>query len=196
MSHESTQALTQEERLKAIVYQFISLYERWSEDRQLAAKQGADTAALIKTFTEQVEQFKTLEPEVRRHIVSSIQRSTVDAANVISEKIRQEANHAIENTVQQLADAVERAERVLHAQQKNIRTNQWKIITCTVLTTLAASLLLVWLLMPKPVLPLTPKQMTYLSNGQAMEVIWPTLSKKERAHFLKLVQAKLKTIEE
>jgi hypothetical protein len=35
------------------------LYERWSEDRQAAAAQGADMAELVRLFTLQVESFNT-----------------------------------------------------------------------------------------------------------------------------------------
>jgi len=51
---EETVNLTAEERLKALMYQFIKLYERWSEDRQVLNKHLADQADMLKDFTAQL----------------------------------------------------------------------------------------------------------------------------------------------
>lgn len=184
--NETLQELTMEDRLKAIAYQFIALYERWSEDRQLAAKQGADTAELVKLFTEQVKNFKTLEPNVREQIRVSIQNAISSSAKTIGEEIGKEANRATENTVRQLANATEKTEQTLRHYQSEVITTQWKVIGISVFTTIVTCLLLVWLLIPKPTLPLTDAQVKDLYSGQAMDAVWPQLSKQEQQHWLAL----------
>lgn len=184
--NETLQELTMEDRLKAIAYQFIALYERWSEDRQLAAKQGADTAELVKLFTEQVKNFKTLEPNVREQIRVSIQNAISSSAKTIGEEIGKEANRATENTVRQLANATEKTEQTLRHYQSEVITTQWKVIGISVFTTIVTCLLLVWLLIPKPTLPLTDAQVKDLYSGQAMDAVWPQLSKQEQQHWLEL----------
>ena len=70
MDDKTTVEISVEDRLKAIVYQFILLHDRWSEERQVAAKQGADMADLLKLFDYQIKNFKTLESKVRQEIYS------------------------------------------------------------------------------------------------------------------------------
>lgn len=48
---EQEKLLTPEEHLEAILFQFVNLYERWSEDRQKSAKQGSDIEKLVKQFS-------------------------------------------------------------------------------------------------------------------------------------------------
>jgi hypothetical protein len=176
--------LTHEERLKAVAYQFIALYERWSEDRQVAQKQGADTAELVKLFTAEVKAFKEVEPAVRQAIASSIQVAANSAAKLINEKIELAALQAVEKTTQRLSYSVERAERELTRYQQELTFNHWVAIAVSFFATMFTSLLIVWLLMPNPTLPLTPKQITYLNSGKAIELVWPKLSKTERQHLL------------
>lgn len=183
---ETKQELTMEDRLKAIAYQFITLYERWSEDRQSAAKQGADTAELVKLFTEQVNSFKELEPKVRQHLAVSIQDATSNAAEKIGEVIGKEAIRTTDLIAQQLSQVVNRTENTLTQYEGEIIATQWKVIGITVVTTIATCLLLVWLLIPKPTLPLTSEQVKYLNSGIMLESVWPKLSKSEQQHLVAL----------
>lgn len=183
MSDDVMQEMTQEERLKAILYQFITLYERWAEDRQAAAKQGADTTQLVNIFIEQVKRFKELEPQVRQQILTSIQNTTTSAVKTISEEIGKEATRAVESTARQLTNSVEQTQRTLGAYQQEVVTTQWKVILTTAVTTIATCLLLVWLLMPKPTLPLTDDQIKDMYGGKLMTLVWPKLSEKERKHW-------------
>lgn len=187
MSDEKfTVAMTQEDQLKAILYQFITLYERWAEDRQAAAKQGTDTAQLVNIFIEQVKRFQELEPQVRQQIISSIQNANTNAVKTISEEIGKEATQAVENTARQLSHRVEQVQKTLGAYQNEVAKTQWQIILTTMLTSIVTCLLLVWLLIPKPTLPLTEEQLNYLGNGKMLELVWPKLSKQEQQHWLKL----------
>jgi hypothetical protein len=175
-----------EERLKAIAYQFIALYERWSEDRQVAAKQGADTAELVHLFTEQVKGFKTLEPKVRQQIVTSIQNAAAGVAKTVAEATAKEATRATEAIAEQLAIVTQQAKNTLNHYQADVVANQWKIMGVTAVTTIITCLLLVWLLIPKPTLPLSNEQIKYLNSGIMMELVWPKLTKKEQQHWLEL----------
>lgn len=186
MNDMSPTEMTAEDRLKAVLYQFVSLYERWSEDRQIAAKQGADIKDIISVFIEQLNHLKNLTPQVRQQLLGSVQTSAREAIKTISETIGKEATGAVEATARQLANTVEKVQQTLTAYQYEVVNTQWKIILSTMVTTLAASLLIFWLFMPKPVLPLTDKQIKDLRSGQLMSLVWPKLSQQERQHWLKL----------
>jgi hypothetical protein len=185
---ETHPGLIIEDRLKAIVYQFVALYERWSEDRQIAAKQGAEIAELVTVFTNQVKEFKALEPKVRQHLTSSIENAIFDAAQKIGTVISKEATRTTEQIARRLLDVTHRTEETLTRYQKETIMTGWKVIGAAIISTIAASLLIVWLLIPKPtyMLPLTDEQMRVLTSGRLLYMVWPKLSKQEQDHLLKL----------
>lgn len=180
------QTLNSEERLEAVLYQFISLYERWSEDRQVAAKQGANAAKLVQYFTEQVKNFEQLESGVKRSIIESIREVSKSVGKQISDAALQVAAEQIDRTVKELQFSAKNAQSVLESYKREVISTQWKVICATVGATIATCSLLVWLVIPKPVIPLTDKQIEVLRSGQLMNLVWPKLSKKEQEHWLKL----------
>jgi hypothetical protein len=180
------QEFAMEKRLKAIAFQFVKLYERWSEDRQAAAAQGADMTELVRLFTEQVESFRELEPEVRKHLAASIHNATLSAAEKIGSVIGKEATYATEQIARELLDVTRRTEQTLTRYETEIIMTQWKVIGIGAFTTIVTCLLLVWLLIPRPTLPLTSSQIMNLRSGQLTNKVWPKLSKKEQQHWLDL----------
>lgn len=178
--------LNLDDRLKAIAYQFVKLYERWSEDRQVAAKQGAELSELVTTFTQQVDHFMRLEGQVRQQLVNTIQTTSQGAVKTLSEVMSREARQALDKTTSSLEAKVHQASQVLSAYESEVVTTQWKVIAATVITTVATCLLAVWLLIPAPTLALTQTQVKELYGGQIMNQVWPKLTKKERRHWLAL----------
>lgn len=172
--------------IKIITYQFIKLYQRWSEELQMVSKQGADIKSLIKLLGEQVEQLKKVQPDISRHIAINIQRAAEDSAQTISDVINKEAARSIENTTSQLSGAVEFARHTLSAYQRTTIATQWKVITVAAITTITTCVLVFRMLLPTPTLPLTSEQVQYLESGMMMEKVWPKLTKKEQGHLIKL----------
>jgi hypothetical protein len=190
MSKEGlVQEMSLDDRLRATLFQFIKLYERWSEDRQEAAKQAADMDELVALFTAQVESFKELVPQTCKYLGKSIRDAASNVVNLMGEEISKGALSATELVVKDLARTTEKAENTLACYQKEVVTTQWKVIGISVLTTIATSLLLVWLLIPKPtqILPFTNTQIKELYDGKLLALVWPKLSKKEQDHWLELV---------
>ncbi len=56
----------------------------------------------------------------------------------------------------------------------------------TIGTAIITSLFIVWLLIPKPTLPLTDEQIVDYQNGQLFSKVWTKLSKKEQKHLKEL----------
>jgi hypothetical protein len=190
MDAEITEAsqLTTEGRLEAILFQFITLYERWSEDRQAAAKQGAETAKLIEKFTEQVNHFQNFESSVRQQLIVRITDSIGSVGKVVGEEASCAARKEIRNTVERLRDVTTESESVLKAYKQEVITTQWKVILISVLTTITTCLVLVWSIIPAPKLPLNDQQLSYLEGGRVMAKIWPKFTKKEQERFSALAR--------
>lgn len=178
--------LTQEERLTAIAYQFINLYERWSEDRQIAAKQGADNAELVKLLTEQVKNFEAIESKVREFLVASINHSAVKAAKTVGDEVKKAATQSIDEINQRLLATAQRAEKAIADTQQEVKSTYWTGLIFWLLLPIITSLLIVWLFMPRPTLPLTTTQLNTLYGGQLMDRVWPKLSSNEKKHWLAL----------
>lgn len=142
MADEFVEAeLTHEDRLKALVYQFIGLYDRLSEDRLVAAKQGADIAQLVNVFTEQLKQFKTLESNVRQQMKTSIESAVSEAGKKLGEDIGKEATRAVENSAGNLKNNVDQANDTLNHYKKEILIYKWETIIISASLTLLACFL-------------------------------------------------------
>jgi hypothetical protein len=60
----------------------------------------------------------------------------------------------------------------------------------TLLSSVAVSLLIVWYLMPKPILSVTYEQIVTYQAGQAMQATWPKLSKRQQKWLLAVADGK------
>lgn len=190
MNEQSGTEMSQEDRLKAVLYQFITLYERWAEDRQLAAKQGADTAELIKLFSGQVKDFKTLESKVRQELANTIQQSATTAAKEMTEKISKIATDKVDVSAKRLQQAVETTTQQFNTHQQQIDHWFYGWIAGVFGAAVIVALLITHWMMPEPYLPLTGQQLQTYEHGRLFEAFWPKLSKKEKDHLINIANNK------
>lgn len=187
MSHpENMPDMDLEDRLKAIAYQFIALYERWSEDRQIAAKQGADTAELVQLFTEQVKGFKELEPKVREQLRASIQQAFHQSLQGVNEKIEQAANSRLDNVTSRLNQAAHEATQKLRQHEHESLKTTWIFIVVLFVTCITVSFMVGRWAVPQPYLPLSSRDLQIYINGTKFDSFWPKLSKQEQNRLLKM----------
>lgn len=180
------QKLTSQEHLEAILFQFVKLYERFSEDRQVGVKQSSDTAKLVSSFMDQVNRFETLTPAVCDALSTSIKKIIGNAAHEVSQEINSAAFRATENIAQKLKSAASDTEQTLLRANSEAKHHFLKTILISAGSAIASSLLIVWLLLPAQTLPLTKNQLSELRTGQVFDHVWPKLTKKQQANFLKL----------
>jgi hypothetical protein len=183
---EQDESLTPDEHLEAVLFQFVTLYERWSEDRQVSAKQSADTSKFIKEFAQHVGQFAKLEEKVRNDIKTSIRTEAENTAVYFSKTIGEAARKEVEPTISKLSNAVGESENVLNRYRSSLRFANWEMVTVSIVSSLLLNLIIIWWLMPHPTLPLTSQQTRYLITGESFTEIWPKLTKAEKERFKKL----------
>lgn len=184
------EALTQEEQLEAILFQFVNLYERWSEDRQKNAKQGADIEKFIKQFSSEVERFSTIENAVIGKLKKDLDQTTVSISEMVHGAVSHAVDRSLDNSARKIKDSALYAQNIFSECQSSLNWSHWKLIAITALSSIVASLLIVWLLMPKPTLPLTNKQIDTYQNGQVLESFWDKLSARQKTWLLNLAQGK------
>jgi hypothetical protein len=191
-TEQEENALTPEEHMESILFQFVNLYERWSEDRQVAAKQGADVARLVKEFSGEVERFSEIEDAVIVKLGNGLTRTTDGISKMVHGAVAQAVDKAFDESARKIQESTYRAERLFAEYQSSLNLSHWKTIAITAVTSIAACLLIVWLLMPKPTLPLTDKQIETYQSGEVFENVWPKLSIKQKQWILDIAKGKVK----
>jgi exonuclease VII large subunit len=186
--HNKTQALQQVQRLESVLFQFVQLYERWSEDRQVVAKLANSIKELGDVLIQQMQRFGELEPQVRRKIEESISIASNQVGRIVSEEANKSALNQVKHTVDQLEATVERARKAILTYEREVVSMHWKVIIGAVITTVLTCVFLVWLVIPKPAVPMTNDQVRVLTNGKLFDVIWPKLTEKEQERWHQILK--------
>ena len=169
-----------------LLYELTTMNETFVTERALSSKQLLETTKLVKQVNEQINQLKTLAPEVHQYLNRSINASASSVTAIISKQSAQAATKGAEDIVRKLEIATTNAQNALQQYRQGLVKSQWKVIGVAAATTITTSLLITWLLMPRATLPLTDLQIHYLNSGVALGKIWPQLSHKEKEHWNEL----------
>lgn len=180
-------SFTNADHLEAILFRFVSLYERWSEERQVAEKHSADLSKFVKGFSQQVNQFSMLEEKVRSDIHASVRQEAEHTAIYFSKTIGETAKKEVEPAIQKLNTAVDNSEHVLNKYQSSLRFMNWEMVVVSVFSSLLLSVCLFVFLLPKPTVPLTDLQLQELQIGHELMNIWPKLTKAEKDKLKRLI---------
>lgn len=175
-----------EEHLKAIVYQLYQLQEGLSKERKALAQEGVELWELTQAFQKRMTALQNLTSDARSHIRKSILESSQELAQAVSEPIQQEASLATQKIAQMMDHCVEQAQKTFSTYQKELRVTHWKVIGIGLSMAVVTGVLIVQLLMPPPMSPLTGAQLKTYYAGVRFEAIWPKLSKKEQERLLQL----------
>jgi len=190
---ETKKSLSIEDHQKALLFQFVTLYERWSEDRQVAAKQGYDLERQLKQFSEEVRRFSSLEEAV----IVKLRKSLNETTHTLSEKVNAATAEALNTTLGSSLNRMEHASRtvatLLAEHQQIRRLRQVKTLATNSLCSLLVSGLMLWFFMPQPTLPLTQEDMNTYLIGKRFARIWPTLSKEKQQWLLSAAKEKKDT---
>ncbi len=178
--------LNNEDRLKGIAYQFLKLYERWAEDRQVLNKNMAAFEELLQIFISDLKGFRELEGQVRDQIHTSIENGAKHVSHEIGKLVGDSITFEVDLASVELKRGVNEANQILKRYQEREQKSLLVTMGITIGTAIITSLLIVWLLIPKPTLPLTDNQIADYQNGQLFSKIWPKLSKKEQNHLKEL----------
>lgn len=182
--------LSIEEHQQALLFQFIALYERWSEDRQVAAKQGYDLAKQLEQFTEEVQWFSSIEEAVLVKLKKSLNETVVALSEKVNHATADALNKTLGSCVQRMDEAARKTETILAANQEIGWLRYIKTLAVNVLCSLVVSSFVVWFFMPKPTLPLTKQDMDVYRMGEKFSLLWSTLSKEKRQLILSAAKDK------
>lgn len=181
---EIKHTLSVEEHQKAVLFQFMTLYERWSEDRQVSAKQGYDLAKRLEQFSKEVERFSSIEEAVIVKLRKSLNEATIALSEQVNTATAEALNTTLGSSIARVEKTSRTVETILAANQQIRWLSQLKTLLLNVLCSLLVSGLVLWFFMPQPTLPLTEEDMNTYVIGKRFARIWPTLSKEKKQWFL------------
>ena len=176
--------LSIEEHQQALLFQFVSLYERWSEDRQVAAKQAYDLTKQLERFSEEVGRFSRIEEAVIGKLRQSLHETVVDLSEKVGGATAEALNSTLGSCVTRMDGAAKAVETILAGHQEIGWLSQVKTLALNVLCSLVVSSLVVWFFMPKPALPLTKQDMDTYRVGEKFSLLWSTLPKEKKQWIL------------
>lgn len=185
---EEQQKLTTEERMDALFYQFVKLYERWAEDRQVAAKQGFDIAKLVEIFTAEVDKFASIEDAVISKLRKSLHETVLNLAEEVKIATTETINTTLELSAKKMHASALVVEKILAENKKARWLSTVKIIAVSTFCSLVISSSLMWHFMPKPTLPLTQRDINIYMLGKRFVNLWPTLSKEKQEWFFSITK--------
>lgn len=187
---EQDEPLMPEEQLEAVLFQFVNLYERWAEDRQKAAKQGAEVEKFVKQFASEVDRFSAIENAVIAKLKKGLSDTTVGISEMVHSAVSHAVDESLENSARKIRESAIYAQNVFSEYKSSLNWSHWKLIAITALSSIVASLLIVWFLMPAPTTPLTNSQIMTYQHGQVFESFWPKLSKHQQKWLVDISQGK------
>lgn len=179
---ESTMTSTPDERLRGVLYQFVQLHNRWSEDRQAFVAQAEKLEAVLNHLSKAAKTMGEFEPQVGQAVEGALRAATNRVVQVVLN-----ATGDLKDRTDRLNQALGQAQSVLERYTVQTMWSDWKHWITIGLTTLAAAIGVgVWvarLLMPAPTYPLTDDQFSALRDGRVYERVWPKLSAEDQAHW-------------
>lgn len=171
--------LTPDQQLQAVLYQYVKLYERWSEDRQVLMAQVAKLETVIQNLSNEVGSFSELELDIPKQIRSSIQQASTQIVQSVKQEARTLVEEKVRSQVDRLDQMLGKTELLLLHYGTQTRREKWKIPGAAILSGLVVALgvgmLIAKLLMPPPIIPLTDGQYQALMEGLVYERVWPKL---------------------
>lgn len=190
IGEKTERALSSEDHQQALLFQFVTLYERWSEDRQVAAKQVYDLTKKLERFSEEVGRFSRIEEAVIGKLKQSLHETVVDLSEKVGRATTGVLNNTLGSSVKRMDGAAKAVETILAGHQEIRWLSQVKTLALNVLCSLMVSGFVVWFFMPKPSLPLTKKDMDTYMVGKKFSLLWSTLSKEKQQWILSTIKDK------
>ena len=185
-SEASTQPnLSTEDRLLGVLYQFVKLHECWTKDWSGNQKALTDEINFLKKSIQNlsgvVSSCSQLEPAIQQQVQNIIR----NAGAQIAQAVRQETNllmtEAVYGQVNRLAQVVRDGESLIRHYQSQTRWQKWKVLGGSLVIALGVGVLVSWLLMPAPTLPLTQGDQIALIHGYIYDYVWPKLPAEDKA---------------
>lgn len=177
--------LSAADRLSGVLFQFIQLHERLSEDRQAFVGQTEKLEVALKHLSAAAKAMREFEPRVSQAMEESLRGATPKVVQVVLN-----AAGDLKDRTDRLDTALSQAESLLKRYEAETIWSNWKnwlIIGLTAIGAGAIIGLLVTRLMMSTV-SLTDAEVEAVQRGETFALVWPLLSPAEQKHYEQLAK--------
>jgi hypothetical protein len=177
--------LSAADRLSGVLFQFIQLYERLSEDRQTFIAQVEKLDAVLKLMSVTAKAMSEFKPQVNQAVEESLRRSTNRVLQVVLDAVED-----LKHCTDRLNPALGQAESLLERYQLETIWSHWKNWLIIGLTTIGAGAI-IGLLVTRLIMPtfsLTDAEAEAVQRGETFALVWPSLSPAEQKHYEQLAK--------
>jgi hypothetical protein len=176
--------LSTEDRLLGVLYQFVKLHECWTKDwsknRKELDDQMQQLEKTIQALFGKMSSFSKLESTIQQQVQGSIHHAGIQIAQAVKEETRSLMNQTVYDSVHRLSQVVREVESLLQYYRSQTRWQTWKVWGGSLVVALGVGVLVSWLLMPTPTIPLTDSQQTALMLGRIYQSVWPKLPPEDK----------------
>jgi len=169
-----------EDQVKDVIRQLLDLYERQLQDRHILIQEKEALGNLTQLLINQTREIGQYEAGIRKRIQDCIKESADNQMKQIADSVVDKTSQIIENSHVKMAQICQSMEAMLTDFRTEKKQSSWKIMAAVIIGSILSSLFSAWLMLPKPILPLTDDQINYLQTGQTLMQMWPKLTKKEK----------------
>jgi hypothetical protein len=179
------------ETLEDLLNHFLVVKELWQEERQKLTQQNTDFGKLVIRLSAQVEKFKETEAELKKQVTQSISQASAAMAEKAAREFKMAVTGDVEYASQRLKDAAEKSVDQLEKLKRDQSERSMMFSIGLFVLPIIASLLIFWLLSPKPALPLSGQQISIYEDGQMLDGFWSKLNKKQQEFLADLGNGKI-----
>jgi ElaB/YqjD/DUF883 family membrane-anchored ribosome-binding protein len=187
---EKGKELSMEKKLEALFFQFMTLHDRWREDRMATLNKDVEITKLVEKFTEQVEGFEEIGTKLRYELVEAFKNVLAEIRDMAVEDVKEEARKMVDAVVKKLDASVGSAKKVLADSQQVVEAQSslrslfmWG---ASIVVGLLMGFAVIKWFMPDPTLPLTDQQLYELKIGRILYLAKPQMTKEELKHIASL----------
>lgn len=178
------ETLTTEGQLQSLIYQFMNLYDRWSEDRQIAAKKGYDLSKILEEFKKEVMLLSEIDNKIIAKLEEKSDQLMLKLFNDLNKTTAEYINNYLENTFEKINQSALKIEKIIDDSNKGKWLSNLKIFFICILCSATITTFIFKYFMPQPTLPLSSYDMKIYSFGDKFLGIWNKLPQEKKDWFL------------
>lgn len=180
----SDKALTIADRMETVIYQYMNLYDRWSEDRQVFAKKGADIAKALEALSHEVNRLESIDARVKASLESQLKTVILKTQEAIVEASTKEVKQGLSRAIKQLESVVTDTDRTLRQSIWEVTKSRLQWFSLTILCAVLSSLVFNWWLLPNNLSSLSTNEINLMNIGSDFTLVWAQLPDAEQKAWL------------
>lgn len=186
---EETTLKVKDPELTAVLYRIIGLSKKWIEDKEALFAEKKEFSHLIHTLNERLDEISALEENVTDVLVGKVKNIASSFNNQIKDTVKEEMRLHMQSVTESLSFVSKDFKQTIKNEDRYI-FGDLKIFGLTILCCMIIGVMsgvITHFFMPKPHVNISDQALSYFKKGEALNEVWPKLSKSEQARLKKLL---------